>query len=97
LKGKLGSVINPGETDIDDGAVTDDPFLSIMITEINEMPPFPVLDAKEIVAIGPLPLKAAVLIIATFIKPGYEEFEASIAPETSPPFVTDGEFSVAAS
>ena len=73
------------------------PVLSIMLTFADVILPVPDLPANETVAIWPFPEKELVLIIAIFMEPGIEVLAASIAPETSPPWVTVGEFSDAES
>lgn len=61
-----------------------------MIIETKDIPPLPVLVAKEIFAIGPLPEKGWVLMIAILIFPLSEVPAASIAPVTRLPWVTVG-------
>jgi hypothetical protein len=67
-----------------------EPLLSIMLLVIEVMPTLPLLDGKEIVAIGPLPVKERVLMMAILMNPARVVFDTSIAPETRPPWVTVG-------
>lgn len=71
------------------------PLVSMTLPrEGGRIPPGAFRDAKDTVAMLPLPEKGLVLITAIRIVPGNEAFGASIAPcvpETSPPAVTVGE------
>jgi len=71
-------------------AGTNAPWLSIMLAEIDVMPPLPVFDAKETSAISPLPEKPFVLMMAILMRPGVAVFATNNAPATSAPWVTVG-------
>lgn len=70
--------------------VSGEPLLSIILVVTVGSGAEALFEAKVMVAIGPLPEKAWVLTMAILMKPGREVFAASIAPATSPPWVTVG-------
>ena len=64
---------------------TSAPLLSIMLTRAAVMPAGPLLAAKDMVAIRPLPEKGVLLMMAIFIDPGRVVFAANMAPDTRLP------------
>ena len=73
------------------------PLLSIILAEIDLMPPVPVPEANEIAAIGPLPETGRLLIAAILMLPGVDVFEENSAPAKRSPWVTVAVPSVSAS
>ena len=93
MKGTPGVAVIPAAGSIDmlpgEGA-TGLPVLSIMLKVIRGTGAPSVLEAKVMVAIGPLPENGLVLMMAILIVPGSDVLAASMAPDTRDSCFTAG-------
>ena len=89
LNGMPGAALSP-EPLLLAPAPMEAPLPSSMFAETRESPPAPFWEANVTTAIGPLPENVLVLMTAILMVPLVAVLAAIIAPEISPPWLTEG-------